>query len=123
MKLIPLLESIVITKLFHKSPPTFRKSIKSNGLIPRIGDSYQLYYGDSPHLKQHTKPCIFATNNPDKDFYDSTYDDDIWEINQEIAGVEWELDPAFDDENYVRTFDKIKPEALTLVYKGTGESL
>ena len=73
-----------------------------------------------------------ATDSENKDdwFY-STWDDDVWRIDTEIANVKWFKDRHFDYENmehldyvenkHIVTFEDIKPEALKLVYKGTGK--
>ncbi len=67
------------------------------------------------------KPAIFATNSTNKRaWFDSTYDDDIWEINTEmIPDVMWYKDRHYDTRlKHIVTFQDIPLNALTLKYKG-----
>jgi hypothetical protein len=99
--------------VFHTAPPKLRMKIQREGLLPMVGDSYSLHYEEVKGLK----PAIFAS----KEKYDSTWDDDIWEINTEKANVTWYVDTgAFD--GCIVTFQKISPECIRLIYRGTGES-
>lgn len=105
-------------KVYHTGNPLFREEILKNGLVPKIGDSYSMHY-DGENIKPI--PAVFAVNVSDiKYAYDSTYDDDIWEIDTKKAKAIW-----YEDVNgpmdAIMTFDKIPKNALKLVYKGTGE--
>lgn len=106
----------------HKSNPIFRKQIKKQGLITKVGECYQIKAGDDTECK----PAIFATNSLDKnEMFDSSYDDDIWIIDTKCAGVTWYRDAHFeggDYEHHIVTFDNISPECIKLIYKGTGKS-
>lgn len=103
--------------VFHKSNPHFREQISKMGLIPK---------GKSETWLSDTKingKVIFATNsNKKKDLFDSTYDDDIYQIDTTKLKNEWYLDPNFGDKRYVITFEPIPLSAIKLIYKGTGES-
>lgn len=96
--------------LYHTENPYNRDLVYKRGLVPSIGGSYECHYED-----EELDPVIFLSEHK----YDSTYDDDIWEIDVT------QLDEScifndFDDTMegcYVYT-KRIKPEALTLVYEG-----
>jgi hypothetical protein len=105
--------------VIHKSNPMFRDKIMENGLKVRAGECYKIYVGYGIKCK----PAIFATNSTNKRaWFDSTYDDDIWEINTEmIPDVKWYKDRHFElRSKHIVTFQDIPKEALTLKYKGTG---
>jgi len=109
----------------HKSNPMFRDRILEEGLKVRVGECYQIYVNreqrDPDEIK--CKPVIFATNSKrKKDWFDSTYDDDIWVINTECAGVNWFKDKHYDNDYHIVTFENISPDCLKLIHKGTGES-
>lgn len=105
-------------KVLHNAPPAVRESIRKNGLLPQVGDSYSLHYDNDTNLA----PAIFALDiSKTKERYDSTWDDDIWEINTEIANVSWFIDEGA-WEGCIVTFEKISPKSLTLIHKGTGKS-
>ena len=111
--------------VYHKSPPLVRDSILKSGLLVSVGDCYKTY--SENFSKEECVPAIFATDSENKDeWFESTWDDDVWRINTKIANVTWFKDKHFDYKNYknnhVVTFEDIKPEALKLIYKGTGES-
>jgi len=105
----------------HKSNPVWRDNIEQTGLQTSVGDCYQGHVGD-----EKCRPAIFATDSLDKkQMFDSTYDDDIWVINTECAGVTWYKDRHFDNGYYkyhIVTFENIPPECLRLLHKGTGKS-
>jgi hypothetical protein len=97
----------------------FRDKIMENGLKVRAGECYKIFVGYGIKCK----PAIFATNSTNKRaWFDSTYDDDIWEINTEmIPDVKWYKDRHFESRSkHIVTFQDIPKEALTLKYKGTG---
>jgi hypothetical protein len=109
----------------HKSNPIFRDSISSSGLKPSLGDCYLIYADSNYEEDEECVPAIFATDSlVKKELFDSTYDDDIWVINTEVANVVWYKDAYFDfgDYRHIVTFEPIPANALTLVYKGTGDS-
>ena len=103
----------------HKSNPMFRDKILQDGLKVKAGECYKIYVGDGTKCK----PAIFATNSTNKRaWFDSTYDDDIWEINTEmIPDVKWYKDRHFESRSkHIVTFQDIPKEAIILKYKGTG---
>jgi len=107
----------------HKSAPHWRENIELTGLQTSVGDCYQIYVGGDVKCKK----AIFATDSlNDKDMFDSTYDDDIWIIDTECAGVSWFKDAHYfkqGDYNYhIVTFKNISPDCLELIHKGTGKS-
>jgi hypothetical protein len=107
----------------HKSAPHWRENIELMGLQTSVGDCYQIYVGGDVKCKK----AIFATDSlNDKDMFDSTYDDDIWIIDTECAGVSWFKDTHYfkqGDNNYhIVTFKNISPDCLELIHKGTGKS-
>lgn len=107
---------IIKDVLYHTSNPIFRELIVKDGLIPKqeswgaaIGSDYNAELGD--------KKVIFASNNGEH--YDSTYDDDVWEIHSKLIKNKWFKDQHFDSGVY--TFEVIPRTAIKLIYKGTGE--
>jgi hypothetical protein len=108
--------------IVHKSNPMWRDDIGLTGLQTSVGDCYQQHVGGDEQCKE----SIFATDSLDeKDMFDSTYDDDIWVIDTECAGVMWYKDKHFDNgdyKNHIVTFENISPECIKLIHKGTGES-
>ena len=108
--------------IVHKSNPAWRENIELTGLQTSVGECYQSHVGDD----EECEPSIFATDSLDeKDMFDSTYDDDIWIINTECAGVIWYKDKHFDGgyyKHHIVTFENISPDCLRLLYKGTGKS-
>ena len=106
--------------VIHKSNPMFRDDILRDGLRTKTGECYKIYVG----YGYKCQPAIFATNSTNKRaWFDSTYDDDIWVIDTEIAGVQWYKDAHFEggDYKHIVTFDDIPVEAIKLVSKGTGQ--
>lgn len=107
-------------KMYHKSNPMFRDSILANGLIPKVGECYRIYWEDKTN--DELKPYVFMYNKEEHE-YDSTYDDDIYEIdvNQlEQDRIKKDICPTLEG-CYV--YDKVIPiSAIKLIYKGSGES-
>lgn len=105
--------------VYHKSNPIFRDSILKNGLIPQKGDSYSL------HSPENNEPkAIFGYISKNNYEYDSTYDDDIYEIYTNKTNNEWfqDLQTSGTSQNTVVTYTSIPKEAIKLIYKGTGDS-
>lgn len=103
--------------LYHTSNPIFRDKIAKEGLIPK---------GKSESWLSDTKidgKVIFAVNSDNKeDWFDSTYDDDIYRIDTTNLKNKWYVDPNFDlEDKRIITFDKIPVSSIELIYKGTGE--
>ena len=106
--------------VIHKSNPVWRENILKTGLQASAGECYKTYVGYGVKCK----PAIFATNSTNKRaWFDSTYDDDIWEINTEmIPDVKWYKDRHFESRSkHIVTFQDIPSDALTLKYKGNSK--
>jgi hypothetical protein len=106
----------------HKSNPKFRDIISNEGLKVRAGECYKIYAG----YGEKCIPAIFATNSTNKRAsFDSTYDDDVWEIDTEmIPDVKWYKDRHYESsKKHIVTFDNIPPEAIELIHEGNGRSL
>lgn len=104
--------------LYHKSNPIFRDKIKNKGLVTK---------GKSETWLEDTEisgKVIFATNSNDrKDWFDTTYDDDIYEIDTDLIKNTWYKDPNFvwdKKSKHVITFENIPSKAIKLIYSGKG---
>lgn len=110
----------------HSSSPSNRESISKYGIRAVLGECYLIYADSNYGEDDECVPAVFATNSlKKKDLFDSTYDDDLWVIDTEIANVKWFKDAHFKSDTYphIVTFEDIPVEAVRLVYKGTGRSL
>ena len=108
-------------RLYHKSSPANREYIQLYGLMPYVGDSYRLHYDEDATLK----PYIFLYDKRYGD-YDTTYDDDIYEIDTKHLNKHL-LDKDPDEYMYNECGCyvypiKIEPQSIKLIYIGTGES-
>lgn len=103
-------------QIYHKSNPIFRDKIEVEGLLPMKGDSYML------HSPEDTEPAAIFGYYGDMEYYDSTYDDDIWLIDLTKVNNEFFIDNEV-GEYAVVTYVGIPREAILLIYKGTGKSL
>jgi hypothetical protein len=103
--------------LYHTSNPMFRDKIAKEGLIPKGKSEAWL---SNTNIKGNV---IFAVNSDNKkDWWDSTYDDDIYRIDTTKIKNKWYGDPNFDlKDNRIITFEKIPANSIKLIYKGTGE--
>lgn len=113
-----LIEVLPNEYVYHTSNPLFRNKISKEGLIPK---------GKSEAWLSNTKifgKVIFAVNSENKeDWWDSTYDDDIYKINTQHINNKWYNDPNFDlNDNRIITFENIPINSIELIYKGTGDS-
>lgn len=134
-----LLKPVIPNKyLYHSSNPRFREEILKYGLIPK---------GKSETWLSDTKidgKVIFATNSDNKkDWFDSQYDDDIYQINSSGLNNKWFEDPNFSNDDkiisyngktvtlpkgdninkHVITFEAIPLKNIRIIQKGTGNSL
>jgi hypothetical protein len=90
------------------------------GLKVRAGECYKTYVG----YGEKCIPAIFATNSTNKRAsFDSTYDDDVWEIDTEmIPDVKWYKDKHYESRSkHIVTFENIPVDAITLKHEGTGK--
>lgn len=119
------LENIILKipiKLYHKASPILRNKIKLEGLKAQIGDSYIAHWRGTKEEK-YLKPAIFAYDK-DVEEYDTTWDDDIWEIETlKTNKSKWtkDLDKYMANKGCFMIEEDIPKEALRLVYKGTGK--
>jgi len=101
--------------IYHTSNPYYRDQIAKQGLIPK---------GKSETWLSDTKidgEVIFAVNSEDKkDWWDSTYDDDIYQIDTNNLKAKWYVDPNFIlDDRRIITFEPIPAKHLKLIYEGS----
>lgn len=107
----------------HSSNPSNRENISITGLQTSLGECYMIYADSNYGEDEECVPAIFATNSiKKKDMFDSTYDDDIWVIDTERAGVQWYRDAHFEggDYKHIVTFEDIPVDAVKLIHKGSG---
>lgn len=110
-----LIEVVPNNYIYHTSNPIFREKISKEGLVTQ---------GKSAAWLSDTKidgKVIFAVNSNNKnDWWDSTYDDDVYEINTTKLSNKWYNDPNFDlDDKRIITFENIPRDSIKLIYKGT----
>ena len=108
-------------KLYHKGNPKFRDEILRDGLEPRVGECYSLFYTDNMgYTKDELEPLVFLYDKNIQE-YDSTYDDDIYEIDTNKLDKDYLYkDKALPE--YCYTYkERIWPTALKLIHKGTGD--
>ena len=106
--------------VYHKSNPGFRDAISKVGLIPK---------GKSATWLSDTRipgKVIFVTDSANEDdWFDSTYDDDVYKIDTSKLNNVFYKDPNFSWKSsfkHLITYEPIPASALELIYKGTGES-
>ena len=118
-------------KAYHTSNPYFREQIAKQGLIPKTYEqSDQTWHlGGIQPLIRDNRAVLFAMLSDDRnDVYDSTYDDDIYEIDLTKIHNQWYHDPNFigdaggTDNICCLTLEPIPLSAITLVYQGTGNN-
>lgn len=111
-----LVEVIPNKYVYHTSNPIFRDKISKEGLTPK-GKSESWLYDTNIDGE-----VIFAVNSDNKeDWWDSTYDDDIYKIDTTNLNNKWYNDPNFDlEDKRIITFEKIPLNSIKLIYKGSG---
>lgn len=111
-----LLEVIPNKYVYHTSNPIFRDKIKKDGLI--VKGKGETWLSDT----NIDGEVIFAVNSDNKkDWWDSTYDDDIYRIDTTKLKNKWYNDPNFDlEDKRIITFENIPLNSIKLIYKGTG---
>lgn len=114
-----LIEVVPNNYIYHTSNPIFREKISKEGLVTQ---------GKSAAWLSDTKidgKVIFAVNSNNKnDWWDSTYDDDVYEIDTTKLSNKWYNDPNFDlDDKRIITFENIPRDSIKLIYKGTSNDL
>lgn len=104
--------------LYHKSPYLARKEILKQGLIPQVGASYQAHWEGEENLT----PYIFLYDHEtiENGEYDSTYDDDIWQIDTSQLDLSHLFPDPDEDMVGCLAYDlPIPPKAMKLIYKGS----
>ena len=112
-----LIEVIPNRYVYHTSNPIFRDKISEEGLIPK--PKSESWLSDTKINGQ----VIFVVNSDDKkDWWDSTYDDDIYQIDTTNLINKWYNDPNFNLEyKRIITFEDIPLNYIKLIYKGSGK--
>lgn len=107
--------------IYHKSNPFYRDSINQQGLVCK--PKSETWLTDTDIYGR----VIFLTNsNKVEDWFDSTYDDDIYEINTTKLKNKFLIDPNFvwqDNPKHIITYENIPLDSIRLIYKGSGEDL
>ena len=93
--------------VYHKTIQANRDSISRNGLYPSVEDCYKL------GKENKCIPATFVINSEGR--IKNETDNDVWEINTELAGVSWFVDNDLKDDKQIITFEKIPKEALKLI--------
>ena len=111
-----LVEVIPNKYVYHTSNPIFRDKISKEGFIPK--EKSEGWLSDT----KIDGKVIFAVNsNNTEDWWDSTYDDDIYKIDTTKLRNKWYNDPNFDlDDKRIITFENIPINSIKLIYTGTG---
>lgn len=104
--------------LYHKANPKFRDQIKSEGLRLMKGESYSLH---SP--EDNEPPAIFTYFGDWWEGYETGYFDDVWTIDITKINNIWfkDLQVGGWGTALVSYCNTIPPEALILLYEGSGE--
>jgi len=102
--------------VYHTSNPMFRDKISREGLIPK--EKSEAWLSDT----NIDGEVIFAVNSDNrKDWWDSTYDDDIYRIDTTGLKNIWYVDPNFKAaDKRIITFEDIPLKSIRLIYKGSG---
>ncbi len=103
--------------VYHTSNPGSRDKISKQGLIPQGMSAAWL---SNTNIKGKV---IFVVNSDNrKDWWDSTYDDDIYKIDTTNLKNKWYVDPNFDlKDKRIITFENIPTKSIKLIHKGTGD--
>ena len=111
-----LIEVIPNKYVYHTSNPGFRGKISKEGL--RVKSKSVTWLSDT----NINGKVIFAVNSDNKkDWWDSTYDDDIYKIDTTNLNNKWYNDPNFDlEDKRIITFENIPLNSIKLIHKGTG---
>jgi hypothetical protein len=104
-----------IKHMFHTSNPYYHDSILSEGLIPKVGNSYSAHHNYEDNLK----PLVFLSEKP----YDSTWDDDIWMVDVNGLKLQYDPDEYMSEVLGCRVYsDIILPYRLVCIWRGSGKS-
>lgn len=111
-----LVEYLPNKYVYHTSNPIFREKISKDGLV--VKGKSEAWLSDT----NIDGEVIFAVNSDNKeDWWDSTYDDDIYRIDTTNLNNKWYVDPNFDlKDKRIITFENIPLNSIDLIYRGTG---
>lgn len=111
--------------LYHKSNPINRDKIEKDGLKIQVGDSYMMHWEEEKDSSELEKLIFMYDKNIEE--YDTTYDDDIWEIDLsklDKSKIKGDPDEWMWKNKGCWVYTKDIPiEVIKLVHKGTGDSL
>lgn len=104
--------------VYHASNVSNRDRIEKVGILPYRG----VQWFEDTLIKGK---AVFATNSENKsDWFDSTWDDDIWRIDtSKIKNVKWFMDPNVDNGVWIYTKSSIPRNAIEMIKVGTGKDL
>ena len=109
------------SKLYHKGNPYFRNHILKEGLVPQVGDSYAMHW-EGKKSREELEPLVFLYDKDVYGEYDSTYDDDVWEIDRsKLDESKLKSDKGLEVAGIYTYSDVIPKSAIKLIHKGTGE--
>lgn len=105
--------------VYHSSNPTFRDKISKEGL--RAKEKSDAWLSNT----NIDGEVIFVVNSNNKeDWWDSTYDDDMYIIDTTNLKNKWYNDPNFDlEDKRIITFENIPLNSIKLIYQGSGSDL
>jgi hypothetical protein len=110
-----LVKAIPNKYVYHTSNPIFRDKISKEGLIPKGKSESWL-----SNTKIDGKVIFVVSSNKKKYVFDSTYDDDIYQIDTTKLNNKWYNDPNFDSDGlHLITFENIPLNSIKLIYKGS----
>ena len=106
--------------VYHVTRNKNRESIKLNGLIPKVGNSYAQQA--KKYLEERTDaiPAIFV-NNSNEYYGNKIWDWDVWRINTSVLDNKWIIDDHMrvsDKRNYLLTYEGIPRHAIELIHEG-----
>ena len=110
--------------IYHTANPINRKLIDEIGIMPFRGDQWL----SDTEIEGN---AVFATNsNNPKDWFDSTWDDDVWRIDtSKIPNIKWKPDSNTESElckydgKWIYTQQPIPRNAIELIKIGTGKDI
>jgi len=82
-------------------------------LVPQVGECYASHYEDDDTPAEALRPGVLLALGQDN-IFDSTWDDDLWEVDDESLVLEREQEAL----DWFVFFDPILPPRLRLVYEG-----
>ena len=107
--------------VYHLASDKLRERINNDGIVAYRGFQWL----SDTKIEGN---AVFATNSDDpKDWFESTWDDDVWKIDTtKISEIIWYDDPNFSwgkENKHIYTKSSIPRMAIELIKEGTGEDL